>query len=249
MYSKIILFILLPIFGFSQSLTPRTIYLRDYATNNKSTASGNQQSFTTTATSQTVTDIDGNIYNTVQIGTQVWFSENLKTSRYRNGGLIPNVVDDTEWEALTTGACSWYNNDAKTYDYPYGNLYNWYSTLGDTLCPTGWSVPSLSDLKVLTDYLGGECVAEGKMKSNGIAYWNDPNTGATNESGFSALPGGFRGFDGSFNNIRKSTYIWSTTEFSSIYAWYRALYFDDSNLCRNNFCGKSIGASVRCLKD
>ncbi len=183
------------------ALSPSTTYyVRAYATNSTGTAYGNQQTFTTTATSQTVTDIDGNTYNTVQIGTQVWMSENLKTSRYRNGGSIPYVLGNAAWAALTTGAWSNYDHDAAN-DPIYGKLYNWYTTLGDTLCPTGWGVPTDAEWTTLTTYLGGESVAGGKMKSIGTAYWSSPNTGATNESGFSVLPGGYRYSDGSFFNI------------------------------------------------
>jgi uncharacterized protein (TIGR02145 family) len=247
MYSIIILFIFLPLFGFSQALTPSTIYLRDYATNNTGTASGNQQSFTTTATSQTVKDIDGNTYNTVQIGSQVWMKENLKTSRYRNGGSIPYVVGKMEWIALGTGAWCNYDNDAAN-DPIYGKLYNWYTTLGDTLCPTGWHVPSDTEMAILTDYLGGESVAGGKMKSVGTDYWSSPNTGATNESGFSALSGGFRDFDGNFYNIGGIAVFWSSTELDGAFAWFRKLITDSGNVDRS-LSLQSFGASVRCLKD
>jgi uncharacterized protein (TIGR02145 family) len=125
----------------------------------------------------TVSDIDGNAYNTVLIGTQCWTKENLKTSRYRNGGLIPNVTDGTAWINLTTGAWSYYNNDVSN-NAIYGKLYNWYTTLGDTLCPTGWGVPTDAEWTTLTTYLGGESVAGGKMKTIGTAYWESPNTGA-----------------------------------------------------------------------
>jgi uncharacterized protein (TIGR02145 family) len=192
--------------GLSASVT---YYVRAYATNSTGTGYGNQQTFT--ATSQTVTDIDGNTYNTVQIGTQVWMSENLKTSRYRNGGSIPYVVGNSDWQALTTGAWSNYNHDAAN-DPIYGKLYNWYTTLGDTLCPAGWGVPTDDEWTTLTTYLGGESVAGGKMKSVGTTYWNDPNTGATNESGFSVLPGGYRNSDGSFGNFRNYAFFWSATE-------------------------------------
>ena len=139
-------------------LSPRTTYyVRAYATNNTGTAYGNEQTFTTTAISPTVTDIDGNTYNTVQIGTQVWMSENLKTSRYRNGGSIPYVLGNTEWQSLTSGAWSYYNHDEAN-NVIYGKLYNWYTTQGDTLCPTGWHVPSDAEWTTLTTYLGGgEC--------------------------------------------------------------------------------------------
>jgi uncharacterized protein (TIGR02145 family) len=230
------------------ALSPSTTYyVRAYATNSTGTAYGNQQTFTTTATSQTVTDIDGNTYNTVQIGTQVWMSENLKTSRYRNGGSIPYVVGNSDWQALTTGAWSNYNHDAAN-DPIYGKLYNWYTTLGDTLCPAGWGVPTDDEWTTLTTYLGGESVAGGKMKSVGTAYWNDPNTGATNESGFSVLPGGYRYYDGSFNDIGDYASFWSATENASFYAWYRNLNFFIGFVFRS-FNDKSLGASVRCLRD
>jgi uncharacterized protein (TIGR02145 family) len=232
------------------SLSPgTTYYVRAYATNSTGTAYGNQQTFTTTATSQTVTDIDGNIYNTVQIGTQVWMSENLKTSRYRNGGSIPYVVGNTDWQALTTGAWSNYDHDA-TNNAIYGKLYNWYATLGDTLCPIGWHIPSDTTWTILTTYLGGESVAGGKMKSIGTTYWQSPfpNTG-TNESGFSALPGGRRDTNGIFSNLRYGAFIWSTTELATFTGvWYRTLYGDLSNIYRTE-SSKSVGASVRCIKD
>jgi uncharacterized protein (TIGR02145 family) len=200
-----------------------------------------------------VTDIDGNIYDTVHIGNQVWMSENLKTSRYRNGGLIPNVTDGTVWSNSTTGAWSYNNNDVSN-NAIYGKLYNWYTTLGDTLCPTGWGVPTDAEWTILTTYLGGESVAGGKMKSVGTAYWNTPNTGATNESGFSALPGGYRNnfggsFSGSFSNIRIDAFFWSATENVSSHAWLRNLFNDYGDVDRNHDFNKSVGASVRCLRD
>ncbi len=226
------------------ALSPSTTYyVRAYATNSTGTAYGNQQTFTTTATSQTVTDIDGNTYNTVQIGTQVWMSENLKTSRYRNGGSIPYVVGNADWQALTTGAWSNYGHDAAN-DPIYGKLYNWYTTLGDTLCPAGWGVPTDAEWTTLTTYLGGESVAGGKMKSIGTAYWNSPNTGATNESGFSVLPGGCRSNDGSFNDIRLYAFFWSATESDSNLAWYRDLSNCNGYVFRNNSLSRSALLSV-----
>jgi uncharacterized protein (TIGR02145 family) len=204
--------------------------------------------------STSVTDIDGNNYGTVQIGNQVWMSENLKTSRYRNGGLIPNVTTDyTAWANLTTGAWSYYYNDVSN-NAIYGKLYNWYTTLGDTLCPTGWGVPTDAEWTTLTTYLGGESVAGGKMKSVGTAYWESPNTGAINLSGFSALPGGYRGNDGSFGSIRVNAFFWSAPEYGTDNAWYRSLYTNDSFVFRANssiyyYGNKSSGASVRCLRD
>jgi uncharacterized protein (TIGR02145 family) len=220
-----------------------TYYIRAYATNSAGTAYGNETSFTTLPT---VTDIDGNIYKTIQIGDQVWMSENLKTSRYRNGGLIPYVTDNTAWGNLT-GAWSYYNN-ADSNNEIYGKLYNWYTTLGDTLCPTGWGVPTDAEWTTLTTDLGGESVAGDKMKSVGTAYWNSPNTGATNESGFSALPGGYRNSDGSFASIRNFAFFWSATESVNGFAWFRHLTSNDGFVYRYNL-NKSFGASVRCLRD
>jgi uncharacterized protein (TIGR02145 family) len=222
-----------------------TYYVRAYATNSTVTTYGNQHIFTTTATSQTVTDIDGNTYNTVQIGTQVWMSENLKTSRYRNGGLIPNVVDDTELEALTTGA--WCYNHFAGNNAINDKFYNWFATQGDSLCPTGWHVPSDAEWTVLVDYLGGKRVAGGKLKFAGTAYWNSPNTGATNESGFSALPSGYL-LNGSFRYIRNLVYFWSTTQYSYFSAYDRHLNYYLASLNRGIVI-KTDGLSIRCLKD
>ena len=212
-------------------------------------------SWSTLSTTVTVTDIDGNNYGTVQIGNQVWMSENLKTTRYRNGGQIPNVTtDNTAWGNLTTGAWSYYNNDVSN-NAIYGKLYNWYTTLGDTLCPTGWGVPTDAEWTTLTDSLGGESVAGGKMKTIGNAYWNDPNTGAINSSGFSVLPGGYRNSDGSFGNIRGNAFFWSATESATVDAWNRNLYSNNGVVDRyinfnfSSYGGKSVGASVRCLRD
>ncbi len=198
--------------------------------------------------STSVTDIDGNIYNPIQIGNQVWMSENLKTTRYRNGGLIPNVTtDNTAWGNLTTGAWSYYNNDVSN-NAIYGKLYNWYTTLGDTICPTGWGVPTDAEWTTLSSNLGGELVAGGKMKTIGNAYWYDPNTGAINSSGFSALPGGFLSNSGSFNNVRAYAFFWSATESGDNTALYHFLNFSLSNAYRSIDI-KSVGASVRCLRD
>jgi len=221
-----------------------TYYIRAYATNSAGTAYGNETSFTTLPT---VTDIDGNIYNTIQIGDQVWMSENLKTSRYRNGGSIPNVTDNTLWSNSTIGAWSYYNNNVSN-NAIYGKLYNWYTTLGDTLCPTGWGVPTDAEWTTLTDSLGGESVAGRKMKSKGITYWSSQSSGTDNSSGFSSLPGGFR-CSGSFDYIRNYAWFWSATEYAFSYAWSRYLYYLAGNVVRYNDIKKSVGASVRCLRD
>jgi uncharacterized protein (TIGR02145 family) len=260
------------------NLTPNAnYYVRAYATNSAGTGYGNEISFTTKAdstnvmgipcsTTPTVKDIDGNTYNTVQIGTQCWTKENLKVSKYNDGTTIPldtsggmggNGTGQT-WTARTTGARTIYAND-NTNLTTYGYLYNWYAAKGistsgssnyKNICPTGWHVPSDGELTTLTTYLGGESVAGGKMKTIGTAYWTSPNLAATNESGFSALPGGFRDLVGSFLYIRVNAIFWSATENDNINAWYRYLYNYYGNVNRDyNFTSKSVGASVRCLRD
>jgi uncharacterized protein (TIGR02145 family) len=201
----------------------------------------------------TVTDIDNNTYNTVAIGTQCWTKENLRVSRYNDGAVIPDeTANPAGWYNLTTGARSEYDATGVTdYVVTYGYLYNWYAVNDSRkLCPSGWHVPTDAEWTILTTYLGGSDIAGGKMKSAGNDYWNDPNTAATNESGFSALPGGFRDGAGSFNAIRNLAFFWSATELDGYNAWFRYLtsydgYVDDGY----NFDFKSFGASVRCLRD
>ena len=192
------------------------------------------------------TDIDGNIYNTVQVGNQFWMNENLKTTRYRNGGLIQNIVGNGR-DTIITSAWCFYNHDELN-NSVYGKLYNWYTTIGDTLCPIGWHVPSDSEWTTLTSYLGGESVAGGKMKSIGTSYWNSPNTGATNESGFSVLPGGDVYSAYYFGGIRNNGSFWSTSEAGIYSAWFRELTYNNSNVNRY-YAPKYSGRSVRCLKD
>jgi uncharacterized protein (TIGR02145 family) len=194
-------------------------------------------------------DTDGNNYPVVKIGNQIWMKENLRVSRYRNGDLISIVTDIAAWAALTTGGRTWYDNDRTTYENPYGNLYNWYAVTDNRgLCPYGWHAPTDAEWTILTTYLGGESVAGDKMKTITNAYWNDPNTGAINSSGFSALPGGYRDGVGSFNYIRSNAFFWSATESSFSYAWIRYLDSSNGNVNRTNY-NKLVGASVRCLRD
>jgi hypothetical protein len=196
-------------------------------------------------------DIDGNNYPVVKIGNQIWMAENLRVSRYRNGVSIPIVNDNTAWSGLMTGGRSWYGKDSTTYEYPYGNLYNWYAVTDNRgLCPNGWHAPTDAEWTILTTYLGGASVAGVKMKSIGTVYWNSPNTDATNESGFSVLPGGYREADGSFYNIKNNAFFWSATEVDSNFAWRRYLSKNDGNVSRSiSGINKSFGASVRCLRD
>jgi uncharacterized protein (TIGR02145 family) len=201
----------------------------------------------------TMTDQQGNVYKTIVIGTQEWMAENLNTSVYRNGDPIPTNLDDATWQNTTSGAWAHYNNDA-SYACPYGKLYNWYACVdARQLCPVGWHMPTDAEWIVLTSYLGGEDVAGGKMKTTGTiesatGLWYFPNQSATNSSGFSGAPGGFRTRSGNYNDVGYLGYWWSSSELSPSYAWFRFLdYFNGDALRVFNY--KQNGFSVRCLRD
>jgi uncharacterized protein (TIGR02145 family) len=199
------------------------------------------------ATSGTIKDIDGNVYTSVTIGTQIWMVENLKTTKNNDGSSIPNVSDALAWTTLTTPAYCWYNNDASTYKATYGALYNWYTVNLGKLCPTGWHVPTDSEWTILTTYLGGESIAGGKIKEIGTTHWETPNTGATNECGFTALPGGLLTDAGRFFMNGYYSGWWSSTE-NGNNAWERAVYTQENYVERSSV-SKVIGFSVRCLKN
>lgn len=203
---------------------------------------------TTTTTATTVKDIDGNVYNTVTIGTQVWMKENLKVTKYRNGDAIPNITDSAAWKNLTTGAYCSYKNDDATVN-TYGRIYNWY-VVSDSrnIAPAGWHVASETEWKTLVSYLGGNDVAGGKMKERDTLHWETPNTGATNESGFTALPAGYRYvYNGSFDNQKKAGGYWSTTD-SADFAWHPYLR-NIEGAFKYNSVDKRSGNSIRCIKD
>jgi uncharacterized protein (TIGR02145 family) len=196
----------------------------------------------------TVTDIDGNIYSTVVIGTQEWMQENLKTTRYKDGALIPNNLTDSQWQATTSGACADYINDP-TKTTVFGKLYNWYAVADPQgLCPTGWHVPSDAEWDTLVNYLGVDTIAGGAMKEIGTIHWLSPNTGATNSSGFTGLPGGFRDYNGTYYNMNLVGHWWSATQFSTTYIYFRYLFYGNSNL-GSDYNLKTNGFSVRCVKD
>ena len=198
----------------------------------------------------------------VTIGTQIWSSTNLDVSTYRDGTPIPQVTDQTQWQNLTTGAWCYYNNTTAN-GTTYGKLYNWYAVAGihDTdpstpnkiLAPQGWHVPSDAEWTTLTTFLGGESVAGGKMKATGTiqegtGLWESPNTSATNASGFTGLPAGYRLFNLTFNNIGYNGICWSSSELTTTNA--RTLFLDsiDGYAARPN-SSKKNGFSVRCLRD
>lgn len=226
-----------------------TYYLRAYAQDIDRVVYGAQRSFTTPpailANCGTVTDIDGNVYNTVTIGTQCWMVENLKTTRYNDGTTISNVTDDTQWNALTTGAWCYYNNDISN-NTTYGKLYNWRAVNTGKLAPIGWHIPSDAEWTTLIDYLGGTNVAGGSMKSSD--FWNSPNLGATNTSGFTGLPAGARYNSGFFFNIGDRGAWYSSTEIDASTAWNIGLRFDKTWAYRANGY-KTEGCSIRCIKD
>jgi len=197
-----------------------------------------------------IKDCDGNIYTTIKIGDQVWMGENLKTTSYKDGSTIPLVTDNTAWGNLSAPGYCWYNNDAPTYKAVYGALYNWYTINTGKLCPGGWHVPTDAEWTSLTTYLGGENVAGGKLKEAGTVHWVSPNTGATNETGFAALPGGLRDFDisGGFADIGTGGQWWSATESSTSDAWWRWVDWESSKVTRTNN-NKKCGFSVRCVMD
>ncbi len=204
----------------------------------------------------TVSDVDGHEYKTVRIGNQIWMAENLKTSRYRDGSLIEWVTDNTTWRNRTSGAWCWYSND-RAFEIAYGKLYNWYAISRGNLCPSGWHVPSDSDINnnsewsTLITRLGGSDIAGGKMKERGTHHWLLPNVGATNRSGFNGLPGGSRGADGTFDGVRFEGFWWNTMERDVWgFSWSRSriLFYNSERI--DYFDGdKRMGLSIRCIKD
>jgi len=224
-----------------------TYYLRAYAITLTGTAYGNTISFTTRDYG-TVTDVDGNEYKTITIGTQIWMAKNLETTKYNDGTEIPLVENKSAWAALSAPGYCWYKNDQATYKSSYGALYNGYAASTGKLCPEGWHVPADADWNILTAFLGGEVVAGGKMKEAGTSRWVRPNNGATNSSYFNGLPGGLRYSDGEYHDFGFSGYWWSSTQFLTSRAWFRFLYHQDSCIYRFDNV-KQNGFSVRCLKD
>jgi uncharacterized protein (TIGR02145 family) len=216
-----------------------------------------------------VTDINGNIYNTVNIGTQTWMAENLKTTKYNDGTAIPNVTDSAAWNNLSTPSYCWYNNDETTYKGTYGALYNWYvvdtaSNGGKNVCPTGWHVPSDAEWTILTDYLtnngygyGGSGAEIAKSMASQW-YWSiypyagtvGNNQASNNSSGFTAVPSGYRniGTGSSYDLIGYYCYWWSSTEYFSTFAWYRSDGHNWSQILSSGL-NYQCGLSVRCLKN
>lgn len=206
-----------------------------------------------------IIDGDGNNYTSVTIGSQVWLKENLRTTKFIDGTTIPIVSDGAEWISLRTSAMCWYNNNENNKTL-YGGMYNWYAVNTHKLCPDGWHVPSDNEWKQLEKYLGmTQTEADdiefrgtdegGKLKEVGTTHWTAPNTGATNSTGFTALPGGYRSMiGGNFVSLGQEAYFWSSASKSDIEAWERGLRYDLSTIDRYG-SPKYDGFCVRCLKD
>lgn len=206
----------------------------------------------------TMTDQQGNVYRTIVIGTQEWMAENLKTGIYRNGEAIGEVTDNGQWQALASGAWSYYNNDPQR-ECPYGRLYNWFAVADPrNLCPSGWHLPSDAEWSALIGHLDPandpiavgtqSTTAGGSLKSAGQLYWQSPNTDATNTSGFSALPGGFRNVNGPFLAISGSGWWWSATALDADNAFARQLVASGGNVNRIT-TDMNRGIAIRCVKD
>ena len=194
------------------------------------------------------TDIDGNVYKTVKIGSQIWMAENLRTTRYNNDTEIPLITDASTWGTLTTPGFCWYNNDELTYKETYGALYNGYAINSDEICPEGWHIPTMEEWQKLRIFLGDSAKAGGQLKESGTTHWSAPNKGADNISGFTALPAGIRYFEGTYSSVSYFTSFWSGTEVGMNDEWYLSLYFGDTN-ANIDYLSKNHGFSVRCIQD
>jgi uncharacterized protein (TIGR02145 family) len=237
-----------------------TYYARAYATNITGTSYGDKLSFTTLTEEPpvnfndgsvygSVADIDGNFYKTVHLGSQTWMAENLRTTRYNDGEVIPVVKDNTDWITLKTPGYCWYNNDPAVYREIYGGLYNWYAVNTGKLCPAGWHTPDLNEFRSLFKSINNGTQG-GKLKESGGLHWAYPNTGASNESGWTALPGGIRGTDGEFNGLGFIGSWWYNVESLPAAEGRFAILNNSSNTLEfTGFGSITEGISVRCVMD
>jgi len=185
----------------------------------------------------------------VRICCQRWMTKNLDVSTYRNGDVIPKVTNATTWAALTTGAYCYFNNDSTTYAATYGKLYNWYAVNDPRgLAPEGWYIPTDFEWTTLGECVGGFAIAGGLLKEAGTSHWNSPNSGATNRSGFTALPGGIREDDGEFHSNGLNGYWWTSTEFVTGVERFRQL-LHNSEYLTDHYNSPKTGYSVRCVRD
>jgi uncharacterized protein (TIGR02145 family) len=254
-------------------LSGTTYYVRTYAKTMNGTFYGNMVSFTTKPptgsinfnallTYGTVSDIDGNIYKTIQIEQQVWMAENLKTTRFNDGSSIPLVEDENSWDILQTPGYCWFENNEAVFRNIYGAYYNWYTVNTGLLCPTGWHIPNEEDWKVLKislgmteeqadQILGVAGTTEGdKIREKGVLNWVEESREANNESGFTALPGGCRSV-GSADFLWEGTDAswWSATSAGISVAWSHGVGYNDSGIWRSDMYVKEYGQNIRCVKD
>lgn len=220
-----------------------TYYVRAYATNSKGTVYGEAVSFTTL-----LGDYDLNSYRFVKIGEQVWMSENLATTKLYDGTPIANLTVAADWESASVPAYAWYSNNEALYKLTYGALYNWQAVASNKLCPEGWHVPTEADWNILITYVGGVDAAGGKLKQAGTALWLSPNTGATNESNFTALPGGGRKPTGEFE-VRGSIGVWWTSTPSGLANGIGVSMSSENASVNMGNSITGVGRSVRCLKN
>ncbi len=254
-----------------------TYYVRAYATNNMGTAYGNEMSFRTSVinfnpdlTYGSVTDIEGNIYKTIQIGTQTWMVENLKTSKYNDGSQIPDISDSTEWansmkftiDSLTgsriyqgKGSFCWYNNNLSAEENGYGKLYDYFAVETGKLCPTGWHVPAFAEWSLFGDPFSlnvGDIIGSELMET-GTTHWNRPDLPGTNETGFTALPGGVRTSGSTFSSMNIRCEFWTSDESQGYKgnAWYFPvpITWNYAETPSNSLRTINAGLSVRCVKD
>jgi uncharacterized protein (TIGR02145 family) len=196
-----------------------------------------------------ITDIEGHVYNTIGIGSQIWMIENLHTTLLNDGTQIELVGDDLLWNRTISPGYCWYKNDSTTFGITYGSLYNFHTVATGLLCPTGWHVPEISEWETLTTFLGGEDIAGGKLKDYYSSYWQDPNNCIVNNFGFSALPGGKRfGIEGRFDNTGLRGYWWTSSSIDSHFA--NSISMSNSSKKIDNLAsGKNDGFNIRCVKD
>ena len=194
-----------------------------------------------------VTDVDGNVYPTVQICNQVWTAKNLNVSHYRNGDVIPHITNLNDWFFSTNGGWCWYNNDSANYSQ-YGKLYNCYAVMDSRgLAPSGFHIPTDAEWGILVSCLGGSSMAGGALKETGFTHWNGPNIGATNSSGFNAFAAGYNvGNAFADNGIR--CYWWSTDHDGAGHASLWGCYYYNANMGKA-MLSQNVGASVRLIKD
>lgn len=235
------------------SLTPNTTYYaRAYATNSYGTGYGSVVEFTTAALLYSVgggvTDSNGTNYGSVILEGDEWTTKNLSVTKYRNGDVIPQVQDATQWANLTTGAWCYYAYQTAN-GTAYGKLYNWFAVNDPRgIAPTGWHVATNTEWTSLIEYLGGSEAAGGLMKETGTTHWQNPNTGAVNSSGLTALPGGYCLADGTFSSIRTTGYWWTSDSYNPTSAWCASLFYDTAAVNKAPI-DKNQGFSVRIVKD